>query len=100
MGGLPADKTVYAVASHPRKAHVIFAALREGIYRGQHGRTAWTRLDGGPSGVVALAIHPEQPEVIYAATWEGAVYLSEDGGRIWRETGTAANTGPGEHENR
>lgn len=93
MGGLPADRTVYAVASHPRKAQVIFAALREGIYWRQHDKAPWTPLTGGPSGVVALAIHPERPEVIYAATQEGAVYRSEDGGRTWRQTGTAADAG-------
>ena len=85
MGGLPAEKTVYAVASHPRKAEVIFAAFREGIYRSPDGGKTWAILKGGPSGVVALTVHPERPEVLYAATGEGAVYRSEDSGTSWRQ---------------
>ena len=85
VGGLPTDKTVYAVASHPAKPQVIFAAFREGIYRSPDGAKTWAILKGGPSGVVALAIHPEQPEVLYAATGEGAVYRSQDGGISWQQ---------------
>jgi photosystem II stability/assembly factor-like uncharacterized protein len=84
VGGLPADKTVYAVASHPRKPQMIFAALREGTYRSLDAGRTWAILKGSPSGVVALAIHPERPEMVYAATGAGAVYQSEDGGTSWR----------------
>ena len=85
MGGLPADKTVYAVVSHQAKPQVIYAALREGMYRSPDGGKTWAILKGGPSGVVALTIHPERPEVLYAATGEGAVYRSEDGGTSWQQ---------------
>lgn len=84
MGGLPADKTVYAVASHQAKPEAIFAAFREGIYRSPNGGESWAVLKGSPSNVVALAIHPERPEVLYAATGEGAVYRSGDGGTNWQ----------------
>jgi photosystem II stability/assembly factor-like uncharacterized protein len=90
VGGLPTEKTVYAVASHPAKPQVIFAALREGIYRSPNGGETWAILKGGPSGVVALAIHPERAEVLYVATGEGAVYRSEDGGASWRRQTEAA----------
>ena len=90
MGGLPTEKTVYAVASHHRKPQVIFAALREGMYRSPDGGKTWAILKGGPSGVVALAIHPEQAEVLYAATGEGAVYRSQDGGMSWQQQTKAA----------
>ncbi len=85
MGGLPTEKTVYAVASHHRKPQAIFTAFREGIYRSADGAKTWAILNGGPSGVVALTIHPERPEVLYAATGEGAVYRSEDGGTSWQQ---------------
>lgn len=84
MGGLPADKTVYTVVSHPAKPQVIFAAFREGIYRSPDGGRTWASLKGSPSGVVALAIHPDRPEVLYAATGEGAVYRSQESGASWR----------------
>ena len=90
MGGLPAEKTVYAVASHPRTPQVIHAAFRDGIYRSQDGGRTWAIQKGSPSGVVALAIHPERPEVIYAATGEGTIYRSEDGGTSWRRQTEAA----------
>jgi len=90
VGGLPTDKTVYAVASHPAKPQVIFAAFREGIYRSPDGGKTWVILKGGPSGVVALTIHPERPEVLYAATGEGAVYRSQDGGMSWQQQTKAA----------
>lgn len=85
MGGLPTDRTVYAVVSHPRKPHVIYAAVRDGIYRSSDGGKTWEILKGGPSGVVAIAFHPERPEVLYAATGVGAVFRSEDGGTNWRQ---------------
>ena len=90
MGGLPADKTTYAAASHSRKPHVIYIAFREGIYQSPDGGRTWAILKGSPSGVVALAIHPERPEVIYAATGEGTVYRTEDGGTSWRRQTEAA----------
>ena len=90
MGGLPADKTVYAVTSHPAKPQAIFAAFREGIYRSRSGGKSWEILKGSPSGVVALAIHPDRPEVLYAATGEGAVYRSQDGGMSWQQQTKAA----------
>jgi photosystem II stability/assembly factor-like uncharacterized protein len=85
VGGLPTEKTVYAVASHPRRPEVIFAAYREGIYRSPDGAKTWAQLKGGPSGVVALTIHPEQAEVLYAATGAGSVYRSQDGGMSWQQ---------------
>ena len=91
MGGLPTDRTVYAVASHPRKPHVIFAALREGIHRSSNGGKDWTMLKGGPTGVVTIAVHPERTDVLYAGTGEGAVYRSEDGGTSWRLQTKAAH---------
>jgi hypothetical protein len=90
VGGLPADKTVYAVASHAAKPQVIFAAFRDGIYRSPDGAKTWVLLKGGPSGVVALTIHPERPEVLYAATGAGAVYRSEDAGTSWQQQTKAA----------
>jgi len=90
VGGLPTDKTAYAVASHSAKPQVILVAFRDGIYRSLNGGKDWTILKGGPTGVVALAIHPEQAEVLYAATGEGAVYRSQDGGMSWRQQTKAA----------
>jgi len=84
VGGLPTEKTVYAVVSHQAKPQVIYAAFREGIYRSPDGGKTWEILKGGPSGVVALAVHPERPDVLYAATGAGAVFRSEDGGTNWR----------------
>ena len=90
VGGLPTDKTVYAVASHSAKPHAILAAFRDGIYRSLNGGKDWTILKGSPASVVALAIHPEQAEVLYAVTGEGAVYRSQDGGTSWQQQTKAA----------
>lgn len=90
VGGLPTDKTAYAVASHSAKPQVILVAFRDGIYRSLNGGKDWTILKGSPSAVVALAIHPEQAEVLYAVTGEGAVYRSQDGGISWQQQTKAA----------
>jgi photosystem II stability/assembly factor-like uncharacterized protein len=84
VGGLPAEKTVYAIASHAQKPRVIYAAFREGIYGSPDGGRTWASLKGSPSDVVALAIDPGRPEIVYAATGAGAVYRSEDSGESWR----------------
>lgn len=85
MGGLPTDRTVYAVVAHPRKPNVIFAALREAIYRSQDAGLTWTPLKTGPLRVVALAMHPEQVNVLYAATGAGVLYRSENSGESWEQ---------------
>ncbi len=84
MGGLPANKTIYAFAASSVDPKIMFAGLRERAFRSRDGGKTWTKLRGAPADVAALAIHPKSPEVIYIGTAEGKIFTSGDGGESWR----------------
>ena len=60
MGGLPTDRTVYAIHSHPKLPQRLLAALQEGLYRSEDGAKTWHKVDlPVASPVVSFAHHPE-----------------------------------------
>jgi photosystem II stability/assembly factor-like uncharacterized protein len=84
VGGLPTG-TVSGFAVHPANAQVMFAAMREGIFRSDDAGGRWTRAAGGPRNVAAVAINPKRPMEVWAATVEGRLFRSADGGARWAE---------------
>jgi len=84
VGGLPTDRTVYAVHSHPKAPRRLLAALQEGLNRSEDAGKTWRKVDlPVASHVVAFAHHPEAPDLLFAATEEGAILKSTDGGAHW-----------------
>ena len=84
MGGLPANKTVYAFAASPADPKIMFAGLREGAFKSTDGGERWKKLNAASKDVAAIAIHPTQPEVVILGTGPGKIFKSTDGGRTWR----------------
>ncbi|HVR98930.1 MAG TPA: hypothetical protein VMW27_20085 [Thermoanaerobaculia bacterium] len=89
--GLPG--IVRALAVHPRKRGVLFAATPSGVFRsGNSGRT-WERSGLGGSDVVDVVIDPGEPSRLYAVRMVPSesshvppgpqVLFSEDGGGRW-----------------
>ena len=86
MGGLPADRTVYAIHSHPKVPQRLLAALQEGLYRSEDGAKTWQKVElPVASHVVSFAYHPANPTLVFAATGEGDILMSTDGGAHWTQ---------------
>ncbi len=84
MGGLPANKTVYAFAATPGDPKIMFAGFREGAFKSTDGGVSWKKLNAAPKDVAAIAIHPTNPDVVFLGTAPGKVFKSTDGGQAWR----------------
>ena len=84
MGGLPANKTVYAFAASATDPKVMFAGLRERAFKSTDGGESWKKLNTAPKEVAAIAIHSTRPEVIFLGTSPGKIFKSTDGGQTWR----------------
>lgn len=84
MGGLPANKTVYAFAASVVESKVMFAGLREGAFQSTDGGANWKRLNAAPKDVAAIATHPTSPDVVLLGTAQGKIFESTDGGQTWR----------------
>ncbi len=84
-------ETVVEVALHPTKAHILYMATNDYIYKTRDGGNYWEKMSAGMthSRVIALAIDPLFPANILAGTKGDAVYKSYDGGQRWvsRRTG-------------
>jgi hypothetical protein len=74
---------VNGFAVDPTNPRVMYAALRDGVFRTDDAGQRWKPVTGGPRNVAAVAVHPKRPAEVYAATSEGAVWASTDGGVRW-----------------
>jgi photosystem II stability/assembly factor-like uncharacterized protein len=84
VGGLPTERTVSAIHSHPKVPQRLLAALQEGVYRSEDAGKTWQKVElPVASPVVAFAHHPEDPMRLFAATEEGTILKSTDGGAHW-----------------
>ena len=72
-------------AVHPTNPHVMYVAVRDGIFRSDDAGARWTRAAHGPRHVAAVAINPTTPMEVYAARADGTLFRSTDGGVRWAE---------------
>ncbi len=91
LAGCGQSETVVEVTLHPTKAHIVYIATNDFIYKTRDGGTRWENMSAGMthSRVIALAIDPLFPANVLAGTKGDAVYKSYDGGQRWvsRRTG-------------
>jgi hypothetical protein len=86
VGGLPTDRTVYAIHSHPKEPRRLRAAFQEGLYKSEDAGKTWQKVEIPVAGsLVAFAHHPEDPTLLFAATAEGTILKSTDGGAHWSQ---------------
>lgn len=62
----------------------VFAATETGLFESDDGGQTWTDLGVPNEEVYAVAVSPDG-ERVYAGTHPAAVFVSENGGRDWRE---------------
>lgn len=74
VSGLPANRPVQALASHPRSARILYVGLDgRGVYLTVDGGSSWRELKTGIGNtrVFSLAVDPTDPRIVWAATAEG-----------------------------
>lgn len=90
------DGTLYLVIARRSEDGNIGNEKDGALYRSQDGAGHWepVPLPHGVNGPNGLAIDPKSPRRLYLAAWArasgvhgdgGGIFLSEDGGRNWRE---------------
>jgi hypothetical protein len=99
----PGGGDVRALAIDPGNSDLVYLGTTDGhIFGSRDGGERWSLLGlAGPTAnavVTALIVDPRNSSVLYASTWTreregegGGVFLSEDGGRSWREMGLAGH---------
>lgn len=85
MGGLPANRTVNGFAANPEDPKVMFAAMRDGLFKSTDAGGSWQRVGGALKNLAAVAINPKKPSEVYLSTMDGTIYVSADGGMKWKK---------------
>ncbi len=83
MGGLPANRTVNGFAVSPADPKIMYAAVRDGLFKSTDGGEAWMAVGNGWRNLAAVAVNPKDPGVVFVATAEGAIFRSPDAGKTW-----------------
>lgn len=83
MGGLPTRRTVNGFAVNPENPKVMFAAMRDGLFRSADAGESWKPVGKALKNMAAVAINPKRADEVYAASEDGKLYVSTDGGTTW-----------------
>jgi hypothetical protein len=81
-------ETVREVARDPFNPKRLYAATLTEIHVSEDGGKSWQWLPSGGidyRDIWAMAVHPTRADEIYVGTLPAAVYVSENGGRSFRE---------------
>jgi photosystem II stability/assembly factor-like uncharacterized protein len=101
--GLTNASAVRAIAVHPGKRGVLFAATSDGIFRSNDSGRTWHRSGPSRNDVFDVEIDPLQPSRLYAVRLESPpfpphpeILFSENEGGSWRASRSPiASSGPG-----
>ncbi len=83
MGGLPTNRTVNGFAADPTNPKVMYAAMRDGLFKSTDAGESWKPAGKGLKNLAAVAVNPKRASEVYAATVDGQVFQSTDGGMTW-----------------
>jgi len=81
-------ETVREVARDPFKPKRLYAATLTEIHVSEDGGESWQWLPSGGidrRDIWTMAVHPARADEIYVGTLPAAIYVSENGGRSFRE---------------
>jgi len=81
-------ETVREVARDPANPKKLYAATLTEIHVSDDGGASWQWLPSGGidyRDIWSMAVHPSRPDELYVGTLPAAVYVSENGGRSFRE---------------
>lgn len=83
MGGLPANRTVNGFAVSPADPRVMYAAMRDGLFKSTDAGETWKPVGKGLKNLAAVVVNPKRPVEVYASTAAGVIFKSADGGTTW-----------------
>lgn len=71
-------------AVDPTNPKVMYAALRDGVFKSMDIGERWKPIGRDLKNLAAVAVNPKRPEELYVATTAGVLYRSRDGGKTWQ----------------
>ncbi|MGJ9403517.1 F510_1955 family glycosylhydrolase [Arthrobacter sp. KK5.5] len=75
----------YALAGTP-EGRVVLATTEDGLWRSEDGGASWSPPSGGPVLLTAAFV---DARTVAGVAPDGAVYISDDSGETWAETGAS-----------
>jgi photosystem II stability/assembly factor-like uncharacterized protein len=70
---------------NPENPKVMFAAMRDGLFRSADAGESWKAAGKELKNMAAVAINPKRTDEVYAASDDGTLSVSTDGGMTWTE---------------
>jgi photosystem II stability/assembly factor-like uncharacterized protein len=93
VGGLPTNKTVNGFTVEPSNPKVMYAGMRDGLFKSADGGESWKRIAGEIKNVAAIAVSPKKPNELYVSTLDGTIYVSVDAGVKWKKAAVGGAKG-------
>ena len=84
MGGLPTNKTVNGFAAEPSNPKVMYAAMRDGLFKSADAGETWKRIGNELKNPAAVGINPKNSKEMYVSAVNGTIFMSRDAGMKWR----------------
>jgi photosystem II stability/assembly factor-like uncharacterized protein len=94
LNGAMDGETVREVARDPFNPKKLYAATLTEIHVSENNGESWQWLPSGGidyRDIWTMAVHPTRPNEIYVGTLPAAVYVSDNGGRSFRELAAFRN---------
>ena len=85
MGGLPTNKTVNGFAVDSLNPKIMYAAMRDGLFKSTDAGETWKRIENGLKNLAAVSINPKNPKEIYVSAADGTIFMSSDAGTKWKK---------------
>lgn len=84
MGGLPTNKTVNGFAVEPSNPKVMYAAMRDGLFKSVDAGETWKRIGNELKNLATVTVNPKKATEVYVSTVDGTIYVSADAGMKWK----------------
>jgi photosystem II stability/assembly factor-like uncharacterized protein len=84
VGGLPTNKTVNGFAVEPSNPKVMYAAMRDGLFKSADAGETWKRIGNELKNLATVTVNPKKATDVYVSTVDGTIYVSADAGMKWK----------------
>lgn len=93
--GLPERSRVYSLAASPADPKIVFAGMRQGVFKTIDGGQSWIRATDHIADAI-VTVNPAKPSEVYAVGADGTLIASKDAGVTWMRVGQReGRLGPG-----